>query len=197
MKRIALLLMLATLGCRRHHAPGPGAEPEPSPAAPPAAANAPPATGNAAAPNAPVGGLAGGGAAAATGGGTTVAAPASGDTRYAMPDGGTVNGDPRGPRPNEVKAVLDGALADVRACFDANHDLKNGEYPVAVHFFVEPPGYTGAVTVKAPVSKDVTDCAEGVYQKLRFGEFRGNKLELAPSFTYWKREVGKDGGAKK
>src|SRR5947209_8020636 len=84
--------------------PQAGAGPE----APPATA---PATGNSAAAteNAP----------AATG----TALPsgmASPEKRYAMPDGGTLNGDPRGPREAEVKPLLDAALVDVRACFDAS-----------------------------------------------------------------------------
>ena len=190
MKRIALLLMLATLGCRRTHPPGPGAELAPLPAtdntSPPSAAapDNPPAPPPATANTNP------------TTAATNEAPAAPVEKRYLMPDGGTLNNDPRGPRPVEVQAILDGALTMVRGCFEANRELKFGEYPVAVHFFVEPPGYTGGVTVKVDAPADVTDCARDVYEKLRFPEFHGKKLELSPTFTWWKRAVGKDGGAR-
>jgi hypothetical protein len=105
-----------------------------------------------------------------------------------------MNGDPRGPRPAVVKQILDGALPDVRACLDTNGDVKTGDTTVSVHFFVEPPGYTGAITVQADAPKPVIDCVYAVYDKLRFPEFRGSKLELAPQLTYWKRRP--DGGVK-
>jgi hypothetical protein len=179
MTRILLAFVVMTLGCRRTHGPGPGAEPESPPAAAPATENAPAA---APAAEAPV----------ATGSG---AAPAD---KRAMPDGGTLNGDPRGPREAEVKLVLDAALIDVRACFDTAGELKPGEIPVSVHFFVEPPGYTGAVTVKADAPREVLDCTRAIYEKLKFREFRGAKLELTRGFTYWKKDLSKlDGGTKK
>jgi len=180
MKRIALLLMLAALGCRRTHGPGPGAEPEPSPATSVTAPATPP---SAAAPTEPAP------TAPATG---TPAQPS-----LPMPDGGTINGDPRGPRPAEVKAVLDAALVEVRACFDASPDIKPGEIPVSVTFTVEPPGYTGGITLKADAPKDVLDCAHAVYDKLKFREYRGPKVTLTRAFTYWKKALGSDGGAAK
>jgi hypothetical protein len=115
-----------------------------------------------------------------------------------MPDGGTLNGDPRGPREAEVKAILDAALVDVRACFDSDTTLKPGEIPVSVRFFVEPPGYTGAVTVKADAPQAIVDCTHAVYEKLKFHEFRGAKIELTRAFTYWKKDLTQvDGGAKR
>jgi hypothetical protein len=112
-----------------------------------------------------------------------------------MPDGGTLNGDPRGPREGNVKPLLDAALVEVRACFDANAALGPGEIPVTVSFFVEPPGYTGGVKVIANAPSEVLDCTRAVYQRLKLREFRGPKLALTRSFTYWRRELGKDGGA--
>jgi hypothetical protein len=179
MRRILLVLFVVALGCRRTHPPGPGAEPEapPTPASPsePAAPAAPAApTEQTAPPSSP-------------------SAPQL--PRFAMPDGGTLNGDPRGPREAEVKPILDRALLDVRACFDGAA-LKPGEIPVSVHFFVEPPGYTGAVTVTAEAPREALDCTRAVYEKLKFREFRGPKIELTRGFTYWKKALGQDGGVK-
>lgn len=172
------MIIVSAIGCRRHHEPGPGAEPEPAPPSVTATENAPdeaPATS-----------------------GKPALMPGEhplppSDDKPRLPDGGTMNGDARGPRPAVVKRILDGALTDVRACFDANPEVKSGDTRVAVHFFVEPPGYTGAVTLTADAPREVIDCARGVYENLKFPEFRGTKLELAPGFTYWKHGV--DAGA--
>jgi hypothetical protein len=185
MRGIVLALVLVTLGCRRTHPPGPGAEPETAPPAAPATENpapaaAPPPASYAAGPSAPA---------------PSAAAPAT--ERRALPDGGTLNGDPRGPREAEVKLVLDAALVEVRACFDADTALKLGEIPVSVHFFVEPPGYTGAVTVKANAPDEVIGCTRAVFEKLKFREFHGAKIDLTRAFSYWKKDLTKvDGGAK-
>jgi hypothetical protein len=54
------------------------------------------------------------------------------------------------------------------------------------------------VTLKLDAPKEIVDCARGVYEKLRIPEFHGDKLELAPGFTYWKRalDAGTAGTAK-
>jgi hypothetical protein len=191
MRRLALVVVAAVasgaLGCRRSHPP---VEEVP----PPAPAEAPAPDNSAANPTTNTG-------AATTPTGATAGAnpmPPAANSRWRMPDGGTLNNDPRGPREGDVKAVLAGALPEVQACFDADKSLADGEYPITAHFFVENPGYTGAVTLTAPKApKDAAECARAVYEKLRFAEFHGDKIELSPSFTYWKRKPSADGGAKK
>jgi hypothetical protein len=106
-----------------------------------------------------------------------------------MPDGGTLNGDPRGPRPVEYAKVSDSALAPLQSCFDRGN-VPAGAYDVVVHYVVENPGYTGGVTAKAErVPKEVLDCCVGVVESLKFPQYRGPKIERDLSFTYRKTEV--------
>jgi hypothetical protein len=52
--------------------------------------------------------------------------------RSRLPDGGTLNDDPRGPRPAEWKALIDAAMPQLQACFDGA-GLPPGEILVKIH----------------------------------------------------------------
>ena len=154
---VGVIVLLAAGGCRRHHAP-PEVEPEPAAAtgapdvvAPPAA----PATPLAAAP--------------------TAAAPAL-PTGPQMPDGGTLNGDARGPRAAEFNRVVDAALPRIRQCFD-DANLPAGEFGIVAHYTVEPPGYTGAISLQGTAPAAVKECVQAVVNSLKFPGFHGNKVE--------------------
>jgi hypothetical protein len=183
---VALGLLLATGACRRTHEPpvyesGPPAAPSAEPQV-----AAPAATGTAAAPE------------------TSAAAvhtpPALARRRPASeePDGGTLNGDPRGLRPAEHQRVTTAALPRIQGCLDGA-EVPAGDLPVTVHYTIEPPGYTGAVTVKATAPKEALDCIQGIVAGLQFGEFRGPKVEQDWSFIYHKTikqvQVRADAGA--
>ena len=158
--------VVASGGCRRHHAPV-EVEPEapaatPSEPAPVAAAPAVDAAFAVPAPTLP---------------------PAATGPR--MPDGGTLNGDVRGPRAADFNRVVDAALPLVRACFDK---LPAGDYGVVVHYIVEPPGYTGGITVRGSAPQAVQDCARNVVNDLKFPAFQGNKVENDLPFTLKRTE---------
>ena len=118
------------------------------------------------------------------------------DDRARMPDGGTLNGDPRGPRPAVWQPIVDAAMPALQACFD-RADLPPGEITVAMHYTVELPGYTGAVTAKGAAPKEALDCCEKVVEELKFPEYRGPKVERDLSFTWAKRLVPVDAGVTK
>lgn len=103
-----------------------------------------------------------------------------------LPDGGTLNGDPRGPRAVEFNRVVDGAVPLVRGCFE-RATLPAGDFTVVVHYTVEPPGYTGAVSARGTAPQEVQDCARGVVENLKFPEFRGKKVENDLPVTFQKR----------
>jgi hypothetical protein len=102
-----------------------------------------------------------------------------------MPDGGTINGDPRGPRAAEFNRVVDGAMPQLRACFE-HAPLPAGDFGVTVHYTVEPPGYTGAVSARGTAPRAVLDCCRGVVESLKFPEFRGKKVENDLPVTFKK-----------
>jgi hypothetical protein len=104
-----------------------------------------------------------------------------------MPDGGTINGDPRGPRAAEFNRVIAGALARMPSCF-TSPDIPAGDIAIKVHYFVEPPGYTGAVTATGNAPKASLDCARGIVEELKFPQFRGPKVDQTLPFTFQKRE---------
>ncbi|MGZ3405763.1 MAG: hypothetical protein ACXVAN_04920 [Polyangia bacterium] len=119
------------------------------------------------------------------------------DTSARLPDGGTLNGDPRGPRPAEWKPIIDATLPLLQACFD-RAGLPFGEIPVTMHYTVELPGYTGAVTAKGEAPKAVLDCCQTVVEELKFPQYRGPKVERDLAFTWFKRDPKArppDGGA--
>jgi hypothetical protein len=166
-RRLLLIVaVVAASACRRHR---PAVEPEvasePAAAPPPAAPNEPAA---AAPPSIPP------------------QAPGPG-VAYAMPDGGTINGDPRGPRAAVFNQIVQAALPRLQACFDAAKDLPNGQLTVTVHYVVEPPGYTGAVRASGPAPQPVLDCCSRVFEGLQFPQFRGPKVEQNYPVTYVKR----------
>lgn len=177
MMRIALaLVVVIACGCRRKHAADTYASDTPRTTPQVAAPITPTApSGNAANPlNEPV------------------LAPR--DTRTLLPDGGTLNGDPRGPRAAVWQSLVDGVMPALQACFD-RAELPPGEITVTMHYTVELPGYTGAVTADGKAPKPVLDCCIKVIEDLKFPEFRGTKVERELAFTWTKREKGVDGGA--
>jgi hypothetical protein len=165
---LCVLALLSAGGCRRHHVP-PEVEPEPLSA-----------TGGSDVP------------AAAPAGATPVdlalaAAAPSPSPGPSMPDGGTLNGDARGPRAGEFNRVVDAALPRIRQCFDAAN-LPVGEVGVLVHYIVEPPGYTGGITVHGSAPAAVQECARAVVNDLKFPAFHGHKVESNLPFTVKKTE---------
>jgi hypothetical protein len=116
------------------------------------------------------------------------------DDRPRMPDGGTLNDDPRGPRPAEWQTIVDHNMSLLQACFD-RADLPPGEITVNMHYTVELPGYTGAVTATGPAPRAVLDCCIKVVEELKFPEYRGAKVERDLDFTWAKRMVTRDAGA--
>jgi hypothetical protein len=181
MKRVMLaIVIVAACGCRRHHT-APSYEND--------ATNAPTATQT---PTPPERGT--GTVSADNPLGEPVLPPH--DDRPRMPDGGTLNGDPRGPRPAEWQKIVDGAMPALQACFD-RAELPPGEIPITMHYTVELPGYTGAVTANGKAPKEVLDCCVKVIEALKFPEYRGPKVERDLSFTWSKRQLGQDAGARK
>lgn len=173
MRLIALACLLASAtACRRHHA-RPVYEDETVPGV--TAAGSPTAG---AAPTEP----------AATPDHVPAAtAPAFAPPR--MPDGGTINGDPRGPRAAEFNRIVNDAFPKLRACFDdADPPLPAGDVHVVVHYIVEPPGYTGGVSARGDAPRPVLDCCRAVVEALKFPEFHGHKVEQDLPFTWQKRE---------
>jgi hypothetical protein len=159
-----MALLLCAGACRRHHEPPayedtPIAAPPASPAPAPAAESPP-------------------------GPPTAATAPAE---AARMPDGGTINGDPRGPRAADFNRVQSATLPRLRACFEGA-ELPPGDVPVVLRFVVEPPGYTGAVAVRANVPKPIQDCCRNVISDLRFPEFHGPKVEQELTLTVQRRE---------
>jgi hypothetical protein len=109
------------------------------------------------------------------------------DTTVRMPDGGTINGDPRGPRAVEFNRVIAGALQRMPSCF-TSPDIPAGDIAIQVHYFVEPPGYTGAVTATGNAPKAALECARAIVEELKFPQFRGPKVDQTLPFTFQKRE---------
>lgn len=103
-----------------------------------------------------------------------------------MPDGGTLNGDPLGPRAADFNHVVDGALPRVQKCFDS---LPAGDYGIVVHYIVEPPGYTGGISVSGSAPQAAQDCARAVVNDLKFPAFKGNKVETDLPFTLKRMET--------
>jgi hypothetical protein len=116
------------------------------------------------------------------------------DDRPRLPDGGTLNDDPRGPRPAEWQTIVDHHLSLLQACFD-RAELPPGEITVNMHYTVELPGYTGAVTARGPAPQPVLDCCIKVVEDMKFPEYRGKKVERDLDFTWAKRLVTRDAGA--
>ena len=177
-----LAIAIATVGCRRQHATAtyesdnvPMAHPAPPAATPPGSPSTT-ASGAEAAPAPP---------------------PVASATRAKLPDGGTVNGDPRGPRPAEFNRVVDAAMPGLQACLD-HAELPPGKYDVTIHYIVEHPGYTGGVTASgANVPKAALDCCASVVAGLKFPQYYGDKVERDLPFTYAKTLNAPDGGAAK
>jgi hypothetical protein len=108
------------------------------------------------------------------------------EDRPRMPDGGTINGDPRGPRAADFNAVFNAAMPALRDCFD-REALGLGEIPIQMHLVVEPPGYTGDIKVSGAAPKEALDCCRRVLERLEFPPFHGPKIERDLPFTYKKQ----------
>ena len=176
MTRVVLALLVVTAcGCRRQHAAPVYESDTPATAPTPVPAERPRAT---VTPDNPLG--------------EPVLPPR--DSAPKMPDGGTLNGDPRGPRAAEWQKIVDGVMPALQGCFD-RADLPPGEITLKMHYTVERPGYTGAVTANGPAPKEVLDCCVKLVEELKFPEYRGPKVERDLAFTWAKRLVGVDGGA--
>jgi hypothetical protein len=111
--------------------------------------------------------------------------PSTLNSQPKIPDGGTINGDPRGPRAVEFNRVVEGAMPQLRDCFE-RAALPAGDFQVTVHYIVEPPGYTGAVRASGAAPKAVLDCCRGIVENLKFPEFRGKKVENDLPVTFKK-----------
>jgi hypothetical protein len=182
MKRVGLAIVLVLVcGCRRRHAPMTYESDTPAPGAGSAAATTAPSGTPGNPLNEPV-----------------LPRPS---TAAALPDGGTLNNDPRGPRPAEWKPIVDAVMPALQACFDSAN-LPPGEIPVSMRYTVEPRGETGAVTAKANAPQAVLDCCVRVVSGLKFPPYGGPKVERDLTFTWAKREAqgrataaAADGGA--
>ena len=173
---LAVVVVVAFSGCRRKHAPI-ETTPEAPSTAPPTTAETPPPPPSGASAN-PLN--------------EPVLPPR--DDRPRLPDGGTLNDDPRGPRPAEWQTIVDHHLSLLQACFD-RAELPPGEITVNMHYTVELPGYTGAVTARGPAPQPVLDCCIKVVEDMKFPEYRGKKVERDLDFTWTKRLVTRDAGA--
>jgi hypothetical protein len=171
MTRVGLAIVLVVVcGCRRKHV-APTYESD-TPAAPSATA-------------APSG----------TSDNVQISPPAPAAPNPRLPDGGTLNGDPRGPRPAAWQAIENAAMPALQACFDVA-TLPYGEIPVTVHYTVEPRGETGAVKATGAAPRATLDCCERVVEGLTFPPYGGPKVERELAFTWSKRDprAAADGG---
>jgi hypothetical protein len=173
-----VLSFVALAACRRTHQPP--MMPPPLSTAPAALPSAPPAPEPAAvawrpppAPSAPP---------AAT---RTVEGAALRNTNAFGPgDGGaTLNGNPRGPRPEALEAVIKAALPSLQRCLDAVPALPS-ELHVQVNYNIQPTGRTSGVDVSGAPGADSANCIRGVIDTLRFPQFEGDVVSGSFPFTY-------------
>lgn len=170
-------------GCRRKHAPiGPPAQAaQPTPVAPPSA-EAPPPVENApsppASPSAPP-------------------PPASLDAatfHYEVVDGGaggTVNGDPNGPKADEMNRILKAGLPKLEGCLNASTEIEYGKpLQVSVQYKVGNDGKPTDVQIKGPVSATVQSCLQSQVQALPYPAFSGAPIAHSFPINYqrdWKK----------
>jgi hypothetical protein len=91
--------------------------------------------------------------------------------------------------------LVDAVMPALQGCFD-KAELPLGEYPVTARYTIEPPGYTGGISIKSTAPQAVNDCATAVLQELKFPQYKGTKVTRELAFTYWKRNPSADAGAK-
>jgi hypothetical protein len=120
-----------------------------------------------------------------------VPAPSLGTVRRTIADGdgGTVNGDPKGPRAEALNQVVGAAMPALQRCLDGAAELPEGkDLTLTVKYAIEPTGKTSGVAVTGPVPATARACAEGVMAGLRFPEFGGPPVEGSFPFSY-RRDV--------
>jgi len=179
---LAALAIPLLAGCRRSHEPPDTMVPGPPPAklAPPPAPTVTqrpspaPAAAPVAAPSAP-------------------RAPEEPELTYrhtidpkspALPDGGTANGDPHGPRPAAMDAVVKAALPSVQACFDALDSAPGVELVAQVSYRVTQTGRTAAVDVTGSLPGETLKCIRLVIEGLKFPAFEGPPVSGNFPFKY-------------
>lgn len=103
-------------------------------------------------------------------------------------DGGTVNGDPRGPRAEALEAVVRAAAPSLQRCVDAG-DLPTGvDIAVRVVYRILPIGRVGLVDVEGRLPPGVAACVKSVIEGLRFPPFEGAPVSSALPFRF-RRDV--------
>lgn len=103
-------------------------------------------------------------------------------------DGGTVNGDPRGPRAEVLEAVVRSAAPALKRCVDAGPLPTGVDIPVRVVYRILPVGRVGLVDVEGQLPPDVTACVKSVIEGLRFPPFEGAPVSSALPFRF-RRDV--------
>ena len=108
-----------------------------------------------------------------------------GATVVTRPDGGTVNGNPRGPRAEALNAVLQSTLPALQRCFESWAELPPAyDADIRVNYRVLPSGRTAGVAVSGQVAHPVEACVVGVFETLRFPEFEGEVISGSFPFGY-------------
>ena len=101
-----------------------------------------------------------------------------------MPDGGTVNGSPNGPRASALNAVVQSASPRLKSCLDAIELPSGRELQVSVHYAIEPSGKTSHIEVSGALPRGAINCMEEVVAGLQFPEFGGEAVENTFPFGY-------------
>ncbi len=96
----------------------------------------------------------------------------------ATPDAGaaanTLNGNPKGPKAEDLSGVVQAAASQLQGCLDGNADLPVGTINVSINYQVEPSGAASGINVSAPgAPASVVDCLKGRFESLRFPPFEG------------------------
>ena len=106
-------------------------------------------------------------------------------TEVIRPDGGSVNGHPKGPRPEVLDAVLQASVPSLRRCFDSWADLPPAyDADVKINYRVLPNGRTAGISITGQLARPVDACVQGVFEALRFGEFEGDEISGNFPFGY-------------
>jgi hypothetical protein len=180
----ALLALPLLVACRRTHVPpdvtvpGPprlAAPPPAPPSAPPRAWEPPPLAAPPAAPR----------PAARDDELTLTNSHVIGADGGGMPDGGTANGDPRGPRLAVLDEVVRSALPAVQGCFDQVPGVVPGvELAAQVSYQVLPTGRTAGVDVNGSLPAATLSCIRRVVEDLKFPSFEGPEVRGRFPFKY-------------
>ena len=104
------------------------------------------------------------------------------------PDGGTVNGNPKGPRAEELEAVARGAAPALERCVDAGPLPTGVDVPVRVSYRILNIGRVGRMDIEGNLPVDVRACIQAVFDGLRFPAFEGEPVSAALPFRF-RRDV--------